>query len=710
MRAWLKIAAIGVTLLLSNKAWTGEVTMPSSLTADTTDFVLLSDSGTAPSISGFDGTLLVTATASAGNVKITTTSNTLRASGYCGYSADADSEASDCSGNSLTEIGFRGTQANINTALATLSFKGDGAEGSPTITLAVTPAGTNYYSGTGHYYEVVSATKTWSQAKALAAASTYEGLTGYLVTITSAGENAFIKAKVNANSWIGASDDNNETTGTTVEGHWQWVTGPEAGKTFFCDDIDESDGCEVDDGYSYQNWNSGEPNNSGNESRGQFYTASGNWNDLRTTHTQTAYIIEYGGLNGETATVSGTTTLTINSIEASGSTYDAFDDKQLSAMVEEQTESVKRWMFNSTNSVMGRMEQFRRTGENNGLRLSDFKLALSNGVDDQDIESRLKKHYIDKYSKKVLDSKGITKDKTETFISELPLTKYMASEFGLKPKNWAFWSNGLISTGGIDFAVGELGRRNSSAGFTLGADYNLTDNSLFGFALREENEDSKISTDGSKFNSDNFNLSFYNTWKPLENNFIDTYLSLGETTISTTRVVDTSNDTKVTGEMKSKQLFGAVKYNFETNYKMIKLNNFSSFNFSFVSFGQYTEKGDSNLKLSFDDRHFESTSLNLGTVISSDLGLRNSFLFPYIKIEFNEDLSEKSTLKANYASSPSNQYTTNINKSFSSMINLETGFDWNFNNGWNLSTTLNRMDKNDIGHQNFLKFNANRIF
>ena len=173
MRAWLKIAAIGVTLLLSNKAWSGEVTMPSSLTADTTDFVLLSDSGTAPSISGFSGTLLVTATASAGNVKSTTTSNTLRASGYCGYTSDADSEASDCSGNSLTEIGFRGEQADINTALATLSFKGDGAEGSPTITLAVTPAGTNYYSGTGHYYEVVTATKTCSQAKVLAAASTY---------------------------------------------------------------------------------------------------------------------------------------------------------------------------------------------------------------------------------------------------------------------------------------------------------------------------------------------------------------------------------------------------------------------------------------------------------------------------------------------------------------------------------------------------------
>jgi len=710
MRAWLKTAAIGVTLLLNNKAWSGEVTMPSSLTADTTNFVLLSDSGTAPSISGFDGTLLVTATASAGNVKITTTTDTLRANGYCGYTSDADSEASDCSGDSLTEIGFRGTQDDINTALATLSFKGDGAEGSPTITLAVTPAGTNYYSGTGHYYEVVSATKTWSQAKTLAAASTYEGLTGYLVTITSAGENAFIKEKVSANSWIGASDDNDETTGTTVEGHWQWVTGPEAGKTFFCDDIDESDGCEVDDGYSYQNWNSGEPNNSGNESRGQFYTASGKWNDLRTTHTQTAYIIEYGGLNGETATVSGTTTLTINSIEASGSTYEAFDDKQLSGMVQAQTESVKRWMFNSTNTVLDRMEQYRRTGENSSLSFNNIKLALAKKGIDQSVESKLAEHYIKKYSQVGLDSKGISKDTVNNFISELPLTKYVKNELGLEPNRWAIWSNGLISTGGIDFDINQLGRKNVSNGFTMGADINLTENSLFGFALREEGEDVTISNDGSKFNSDNINISFYNTWKASENNFFDTFLSFGETVQTTSRIVDTSNGTLVTGKLKSQQAFGAIKYNFATSLKKITFNNYSSLNFSYTMFDNYSEEGDSNLKMSFNDRDLISNSLLFGTVIHADFGLRNSRLLPFIKLDYNEDLSETSTLKANYISSSSNQYTTNIKKDFSSSIRVETGFDWNFNNGWNLSSTLNRADNNDVGHQNFLKFNAFRIF
>ena len=54
---------------------------------------------------------------------------------YCGYN-DNTSTPVQCTGSSLTEVGFRGTQANINTALATLSFKGDGSTGT-TITVSV---------------------------------------------------------------------------------------------------------------------------------------------------------------------------------------------------------------------------------------------------------------------------------------------------------------------------------------------------------------------------------------------------------------------------------------------------------------------------------------------------------------------------------------------------------------------------------------------
>ena len=68
------------------------LTFPTNLVANTTGFVLLSTSGTTPLISGYSGTLLFSAVASAGNIKVTDTSNVLKATGYCGYTSDASAE------------------------------------------------------------------------------------------------------------------------------------------------------------------------------------------------------------------------------------------------------------------------------------------------------------------------------------------------------------------------------------------------------------------------------------------------------------------------------------------------------------------------------------------------------------------------------------------------------------------------------------------
>ena len=64
-----------------------------SLTTDTSDFVLLSSSGTTPAINGYSGTLLVTVVASSGNIKVTTTSDIDQASSYCSYTSDGSDDA-----------------------------------------------------------------------------------------------------------------------------------------------------------------------------------------------------------------------------------------------------------------------------------------------------------------------------------------------------------------------------------------------------------------------------------------------------------------------------------------------------------------------------------------------------------------------------------------------------------------------------------------
>ena len=66
--------------------------------------------------------------------------------------------------------------------------------------------------------------------------------------------------------------------------------------------------------------------------------------------------------------------------------------------------------------------------------------------------------------------------------------------------------------------------------------------------------------------------------------------------------------------------------------------------------------------------------------------------------------------KGHLVSSPSNQYSTTISKHFSSSIRIEAGFDWIFDNGWNVTSIFNRIEKDGFGHENALIFSAYKEF
>lgn len=107
----------------------------------------------------------------------------------------------------------------------------------------------------GHTYEFIAGSFDWAQASADAASKG-----GYLATVTSADENAFINGVIGGQlAWLGGTD-----SGFAIN-DWHWAGGPEAGQAF-----------------SYTNWQAGEPNNCCN---GEDYlqinwaTNNGTWND-----------------------------------------------------------------------------------------------------------------------------------------------------------------------------------------------------------------------------------------------------------------------------------------------------------------------------------------------------------------------------------------------------------------------------------------------
>ncbi|SEU04199.1 Por secretion system C-terminal sorting domain-containing protein [Hymenobacter actinosclerus] len=183
-----------------------------------------------------------------------------------------------------------------------------GFSGRATFTYLVRPAGAVLVSeATGHYYELIQAPGIcWSAAQAAAAARTYQGLTGYLATITSPAEQALLANNGQAQYWLGAADD-------VVEGEWRWKTGPEKGELFW-------QGSAAGTSVGYSNWSTGEPNDfrtqaaPAGEDYGQYYGGSGLWNDAPACNeagVTAGYLVEYGGLDACTPLYFATGTVTI---------------------------------------------------------------------------------------------------------------------------------------------------------------------------------------------------------------------------------------------------------------------------------------------------------------------------------------------------------------------------------------------------------------
>jgi len=113
----------------------------------------------------------------------------------------------------------------------------------------------NNYNGHSYYRSTGSAVWTTARQNCI-------DMGGHLVTVTTSAENSFIY-NLWPSGWIGLTDE-------VTEGTWKWVTG---------------------ETYSYSSWNSGEPNNSGNEDYIQFVGA-GKWNDLNNS-SSLPYVLEF---------------------------------------------------------------------------------------------------------------------------------------------------------------------------------------------------------------------------------------------------------------------------------------------------------------------------------------------------------------------------------------------------------------------------------
>jgi hypothetical protein len=331
--------------------------IPSTTAQDGSGFVL----------SGFSATSTLLASISLINPStnttfyLTTTTGLTAASGFT------------LSGNK-TRLVVTGTMVNINNALASLKINTGSVVGNVQLSVAATvnPVGYFYNGVNGHFYRPISTGTTYTGARAASLLTTFKGQTGYLVTITSASENAFIFSNVpQANIWFAATDE-------VVDGRWVIDAGPEKGIVM------KTQNGQLNGNIAgvYNNWAPGEPNGSnGSENYAVTnWNSQPTWNDL-SNNWANPYIIEYGTwTNPDDATF---TEFYTNSVtHSNGQVLRASFNVDFGTNVDETKFSARGYTFtnNNWNVVNGTARQLSGLGKVDLTSLLDTARVSNGGV------------------------------------------------------------------------------------------------------------------------------------------------------------------------------------------------------------------------------------------------------------------------------------------------------------------------------------------
>jgi len=173
---------------------------------------------------------------------------------------------------------------------------------------ATITAWNDHPDGTPHYYVWVASASIYYMTAYNAAKSFYlQGMRGYLPTITSSEESAKLTNISEGQGWsagvrtqTGIADEEKITANpSAVVGgngdNYRWICGPETGFFYYKGPTVGTSGSGSLSG-AFSGWNTGEPNNAGNENCMQVNHTNLKWNDYAPTQSAIqGYFIEFGG-------------------------------------------------------------------------------------------------------------------------------------------------------------------------------------------------------------------------------------------------------------------------------------------------------------------------------------------------------------------------------------------------------------------------------
>ena len=326
----------------------------------------------------------------------------------------------------------------------------------------------------------------------------------------------------------------------------------------------------------------------------------------------------------------------------------AITEGDRTGLVEAQIEVAKRTIEHSTDTALNRLKWIRRNKDLQNLSYQNIKLNFSNEM--------------------------LASLAEAIKVSTSPKEKS-------KNKDIFYWAEGSLAFGKVRETDTSSKKKIYTDGITIGADKFTDDQEIKGLAFRYSQNDVKVGIDGSRLDTDTYNLTYYSTTPVKDDNrFLDAVVGIGALYSDISSVLDGN---KLTGNRNGKQIYGTLKLKEEIKKDELTLIPAAQIDLGYTLLSSYSESGKTAMR--FDKQSIQSRNLRLSLASVEELNNKKYKMKRHGKIEYQANLNRSSNAKYSYiGDSASGNFDTKFTAGALHNINGEVGFDIIYDDNFSL--------------------------
>jgi outer membrane autotransporter protein len=211
------------------------------------------------------------------------------------------------------------------------------------------------------------------------------------------------------------------------------------------------------------------------------------------------------------------------------------------------------------------------------------------------------------------------------------------------PARFGMFINGSGSFGDRDTTDQELGFDFSTTGITVGADYRVTDDLVFGGALGYVSNEMDFDNTRGDQEITGYTLSFFGSWYQSENIYIDGILSYGTNNFDMTRDIQFgTTDVKAQGDTDGTEISASIGGGYDFNRGSINFGPFLRVNYIKANIDAFEEDSADGLELAYDSQEVDSLTSLLGGQVTYAISTSYGVVTPTARVEWAHEFKHDS--------------------------------------------------------------------